>query len=1136
LLLVLLMAVPMASTATSTIPSIPAEGVVSAEQLDAAITAIEAREDLNEETRGQIIALLRDAQAYIGNKASAEVAGTAFAEALNAAPEDTARLRAELDKDPGPPPSPENLRIRPDAALQELDQALTRELAEVASREARLAEIESQIKDQENRPTKARERINELRGTRDQLSAAIDAAPPAGELAVLTDARKLAAELRRDALGAELTKLEQELLSQTVRLDLLKAQRDLAARDLAYQQEVASVLQGIVNDKRQSAAAQAQRDAVLAELAAEGKHPVVRALAQGNADLTRELPEVAASIEQVTGQLAATEEQARDIEQRLARSKQRLEVGGINQVIGRLFVEEREDLPKLSQYQSEVRQRQSALSDIGLAQVRIEEQQRDLARLDVATELVLADVVEVADELIDADELDNIRIEVEQLLQNRRELLQQVGNTYTSYLRQLGDLDVAQRRLLEVAEDYKEFLDQHLLWIPSAPPFGAEELEDMPSAVAWALSPIAWASTVAIFFDALRDNFLIPIAVLLLLVLIISARRQLQGWSETLNDRIGKLSTDNIGLTLGCMAIAAVRALPLPLALAAAGWILGVSPSQSEFTESVARALTAVAPFLYNLSLIRMLSVEQGVMQRHFDWSERTLTVVRRQLRRMILFVSPILFFTVLVYSSPIPAHRESLGRIGFVAIMILLSMSLKPLAHPRTGVVANHYERNPATWVSRLRWLWYGIAFGGPLLLALAAIVGYPYTAGMLTRHLIDTLWLVLGIIVVNLVVLRWLALARRKIQWQQALEEREIRKAEQSTERDEQDEGEAPQVQSKPLDLDEVNQQTRRLMHAGLSFIGIIAAWGIWAEVLPALGILQQVSLWSRAMIVDGVQTISPVTLADLLLALVVIAVTFVASRNLPGLMEIAILRHLKLEPGSRYTINTLLQYVLVTIGAVAVLNIIGLNWSKIQWLVAALTVGLGFGLQEIVANFFSGLIILFERPVRVGDTVTVGQLTGTVSRIRIRATTITDWDNKEIIVPNKAFITEQVINWTLSDPITRVVVPVGISYGSDYRLATRVMQETLRRMPLVLDEPEPKVYFLGFGDSSLDFKLHAYSRQLADRLPLMHAVHEEIFAALKENGIEIPFPQRDLHVRSVAEEVKGLASGRDSKSGSD
>ena len=121
----------------------------------------------------------------------------------------------------------------------------------------------------------------------------------------------------------------------------------------------------------------------------------------------------------------------------------------------------------------------------------------------------------------------------------------------------------------------------------------------------------------------------------------------------------------------------------------------------------------------------------------------------------------------------------------------------------------------------------------------------------------------------------------------------------------------------------------------------------------------------------------------------------------------------------------------------------------------------------------------------------------------------------------MPNKAFITEQVVNWTLADPITRVVVPVGISYGSDVALATKVMQDTLVSLPLVLDEPPPSVYFMGFGDSSLDFKLYVYAQQLGDRFPLMHAIHEAILKALREHDIQIPFPQRDLHILQTTED---------------
>ena len=138
--------------------------------------------------------------------------------------------------------------------------------------------------------------------------------------------------------------------------------------------------------------------------------------------------------------------------------------------------------------------------------------------------------------------------------------------------------------------------------------------------------------------------------------------------------------------------------------------------------------------------------------------------------------------------------------------------------------------------------------------------------------------------------------------------------------------------------------------------------------------------------------------------------------------------------MRQGASYAITTILNYAIIVIGAMTVFGSLGVSWDKLQWLAAALSVGLGFGLQEIFGNFVSGLIILFERPVRIGDTVTIGTFSGTVSKIRIRATTITDFDRKEVIIPNKAFVTERLINWSLSDTVTRVVIRLGVAYGSD------------------------------------------------------------------------------------------------------
>jgi small-conductance mechanosensitive channel len=221
--------------------------------------------------------------------------------------------------------------------------------------------------------------------------------------------------------------------------------------------------------------------------------------------------------------------------------------------------------------------------------------------------------------------------------------------------------------------------------------------------------------------------------------------------------------------------------------------------------------------------------------------------------------------------------------------------------------------------------------------------------------------------------------------------------------------------------------------------------------------------------------------------------------------------------------HAIITVSRYLITAVGLVAALDIIGIGWDQVQWLVAALGLGLGFGLKEIFSNFFSGLILLLERPIRVGDTVTLDQLSGTVSRINIRATTITDWDRKEIIVPNNTFITGSLINWARSDPITRVVIPVGVGYDSDPARVQEVLLAVATAHPLVTKEPAPAVLFLKFGESALEFEVRVFVRDLANRLPVTHDLHNGILRALRAHRIEMPFPQREVRLRGVSAEPR-------------
>jgi small-conductance mechanosensitive channel len=231
----------------------------------------------------------------------------------------------------------------------------------------------------------------------------------------------------------------------------------------------------------------------------------------------------------------------------------------------------------------------------------------------------------------------------------------------------------------------------------------------------------------------------------------------------------------------------------------------------------------------------------------------------------------------------------------------------------------------------------------------------------------------------------------------------------------------------------------------------------------------------------------------------------------------------RWLNLMPISssgRDTLLTLTGYTVYAVATLFALGMVGLDFSKLALIAGALSVGIGFGLQNIVSNFISGLILLFERPVRTGDWVVVGGIEGYVRKINIRATVIETFDMAEIIVPNSEFISSQVTNWTLGSNVGRAVLPVGVAYGSDTEKVKQILLDVARAHPDVITNssaPEPSVVFREFGDSSLNFQLRCFLRNVNSRLVIMSDLNFAIDKAFREADIEIPFPQRDLHIRS-------------------
>ena len=263
---------------------------------------------------------------------------------------------------------------------------------------------------------------------------------------------------------------------------------------------------------------------------------------------------------------------------------------------------------------------------------------------------------------------------------------------------------------------------------------------------------------------------------------------------------------------------------------------------------------------------------------------------------------------------------------------------------------------------------------------------------------------------------------------------------------------------------------------------------------------------------------------TLWMLLYLLVSFALLIYVTGKLKAWMVERWLARTRIDIGVRQAVGSIFRYVIVAIGFMIILQTAGINLSALTVLAGALGIGVGFGLQNITNNFLSGLIILFERPIKVGDRIDVGKVTGDVVKISPRATTIVTNDNIAIIVPNSEFISSQVINWSYTNRDVRLNFPVGVAYHSDPELVRKALLEVAADHPGVLKERNADVLLQEFGDSSLNFILRVWTRDYTTTPGVLRSeLNYAICKKFKEHGIEIPFPQRDLHVRSGVVEVK-------------
>ncbi len=262
---------------------------------------------------------------------------------------------------------------------------------------------------------------------------------------------------------------------------------------------------------------------------------------------------------------------------------------------------------------------------------------------------------------------------------------------------------------------------------------------------------------------------------------------------------------------------------------------------------------------------------------------------------------------------------------------------------------------------------------------------------------------------------------------------------------------------------------------------------------------------------------------SLTKLLWFLIVLIGAVVLSKHLRMVLQERVLPPFQLPQNTQFLLLRLVHIGMMSLGILIGINLTGLSLTSLSVVLGGLSIGIGFGLQNIASNLIAGVILIFERPIRVGDLITVGENVGTVSAINMRSTFIITFDNIDIIVPNSQFISNTITNWTLRDKQVRIKVPVGVAYGSDTALVKQALLEVTRAHPQIIKEPDaqmpmaraPIVRFINFGESSLDFELLAWIPDLSQRLDVISDLHFMIDQKFREYNINIPFPQRDVYL---------------------
>ena len=1095
--------------------------IFTAQTLEDRIEIIEADTDLSDEQKTQILTSLKTA----GDRLAEATRQSEKRAQFIAAVENADALQAELDAELKAAQETLSAQVEPlpdmigDGALIALEKELREKVSDLSATETQLQGLQDTLDTLGAREVSAPEELSEARTALSDLQLRLNALGD-GELEAVSNARRTEIQARLWYRRNQIQSLEQEISTLASRQNLISGRRAIAdVRTKILQRDVARIGSKTGETRVEEARDLRNRIAALIERS-DTSHPVVEKFATGNLDLANQIIQIEAEGPIVSQATASVRGRLVDVENDLSAASKLVEQGRLDREAGETLRRLGNQLEPLAVIRADMRATQKRLSQAYRERIIAQEDLRDLPlSVNDLDEFVVTESVDLPP-FSDLSETDKATLST--ILDTRRDLLRQISTASNTRVTTISELRTVQTSYLEQTKSLRTLLDENLLWVRSIPAVDLSFLGKVGSGALNLFSPKNFDFALSELLRMFRSGFLLVLIFLSTAGLVLRLRGDL--WEDVVrrSKLVGRVQQDTAWHTPVAIGAGIFHSLPLALIFLLIGLLYNASERPERLIQGLANGFIYLSIFTIVCGAWIRWDRKDGLFDAHFNVSDGLRQAIGSNLRWFVPFMGVASFCLAITYRMPEPEIAQGFSVFVFLLTSLLLMIFAARILWAK-GEELFAADKSESLFL-RFRTLIALVTIGIPLVMIGLTLTGYYESANALNFRMFMTAPLVLVTYVIHGAIRRAIVVAQRQLKYRQALERRDLELAARRQKEAAEERGEEvpppPPVDTEKIDVTTLTQQTSKLVQTIVLLVFAGLLWMIWSSLLPALSIFDGFEVWTikdAARDVDGAPIDRIISLWDLLQSLVILALTFIAARNFPGFLEIFVLNRLGVDAGTRYAITKVLGYVIIAAGVIIGFEQLGLQWSQLKWIATGLSVGIGFGLQKIIANFISGLIILFERPIRIGDYVTIGDQSGTVSRIKIRATTLKDLDNREILIPNEALISERVMNWTLSSSITRLIVPVGIAYGSDTDAAREIMLEAVKDLPKVLKTPAANVLFMGFGESSLDFEIRVYLNNFDDRVPMTHVVHTEVNKALEAAGISIPFPQRDLNIVS-------------------